>query len=208
LEARRRRRPLAALPEDCRPRSLEEGYAIQAALVRLDGRAVGGWKIGATRDYVQKLLGANQPFPGRVFAETILASPATLAARDFIAIGLEPEFAFRLWRDLPPREALYTRAEVEDAVSSLYPACEIIEARFEDWLKVVAASLVADNGCNGALVHGEGARDWRRHDLARQAVTLSINGHAVAEGTGAAVLGHPLRGRLETQLGLDGRGEV
>lgn len=192
LEARRAHTPLDALPEACRPRDLLEGYAIQETLVALDGRPVGGWKIGCTSDYAQKLLGVDQPFPGRVFAETILSSPAVVSAKDFIAIGLEPEFAFRLWRDLPPRATAYSRLEVESAVSSLHPAFEIVETRYRAWAGVGGPSLVADNGANGALIAGDGVRDWRRFDLAAHKLALSINGQTVAEGTGAAALGHPL----------------
>jgi 2-keto-4-pentenoate hydratase len=192
IEARRTQVPLAVLPEDCRPRTLDEGYAIQDALARLDGRAVKGWKIGCTSDYAQKLLGVDQPFPGRVFDGSLHASPATLGGREFIAVGLEPEFAFRLARDLPPRRKPYARAEVAGAVDCILPACEIVETRFADWLKAGGPSLVADNGCSGGLVQGETTCDWRGFDLARHVVTLSVNGRCVAEGTGAAVLGHPL----------------
>jgi 2-keto-4-pentenoate hydratase len=192
IEARERHRPLAALPPECRPASLAEGLAVQEALIALDGRRTAGWKIGCTSEYAQKLLGADRPFPGRVFAATVHASPAALARSAFIAIGLEPEFAFRLGRDLPPRAATYGREEVAAAIEVLLPSCEIVETRFGDWRSVGAACLAADNGCNGALVLGEAVRDWRNYDLARHKVTLAINGETVAVGTGEAVLGHPL----------------
>ncbi len=192
LEARRAHRPLERLPDDCQPRSVEEGYAVQDALARLDGRPVGGWKIGCTSSFAQRLMGIPQPFPGRVFAATIHASPAVIDPRDFIAIGLEPEFAFRLARDLPPRAEPYGRRDVEAAVGAFHPSCELVEMRFLHWRNVGGPSLIADNGCNGALVLGAATEAWRTVDLAAHELRLSINGKLAAEGKGAAALGHPL----------------
>jgi 2-keto-4-pentenoate hydratase len=192
IEARIRHAPLERLPEGAMPVSVADGYAIQDAIERLDGRAVVGWKIGCTSALAQQLLGIAAPFPGRVFAGTLHASPARFAARAFILIGVEPEFAFTLGRDLPPRADAYGRAEVEEAAESLHLALELVEPRLAQWLKAGGPSLVADNGCNGALVHGPAIAGWRGYDLAAQPVRLAFDGQTAAEGTGAATLGHPL----------------
>jgi 2-keto-4-pentenoate hydratase len=190
LDAWRAHRGLERLPEECTPRSLEDGYAVQDALERLDGRPLGGWKIGATNAEMQKKLGAAQPFPGCIFAPTIRKSPVEIATGDFISIGVEPEFALRLGQDLPPRAALYTRADVAAAVSSVHPACELVEPRLRSASGI--ASIVADNGFNAGLVYAEGTADWRHLDLAAHRLTLIVSGARVGEGTGAAALGHPL----------------
>ena len=192
LEARERRKALADFPESCRPRTIEDGYAVQAALERLDGRPVAGWKIGATSERIQKQLGLDRPFPGRVFAPSVLKSPARISRGDFLQVALEVEFAFRLARELPPRRQAYSRAEVEAAVLSLHPACELVDARTSLGFKLPAPYVLADNGCNAALVEGAAVPDWRRFDLARHKVTLTLNGKKAAEGTGADALGHPL----------------
>ena len=41
--------------------------------------------------------------------------------------GIEAEVAFRLGRDLPPRAAPYTRAEVMAALATAHPAIEVLE---------------------------------------------------------------------------------
>ena len=165
---------------------------MQEALERLDGRALAGWKIGGTSERIQKALGLDRPFPGRIFAPTLHKSPARVARHEFIALALEPEFAFRLGRDLPPRAASYTRDEVTAAVASLHPACELVDTRLPEGFKAPAPCLVADNGCHAALIEGAAVADWYNLDLARQKVTFTLNGKQVAEGTGADVLGHPL----------------
>ena len=56
LAARRDLKPIPALPEDCRPETAADGYAIQAALRDLRGGALAGFKIGATSQVAQTLL--------------------------------------------------------------------------------------------------------------------------------------------------------
>jgi 2-keto-4-pentenoate hydratase len=192
LAARERHSALVEFPESCRPRSLEQGYEVQEALARLDGRALAGWKIGGTSERIQKALGLDRPFPGRIFAPTLYKSPARVARHEFIALALEPEFAFRLGRDLPPRAAPYAREEVTAAVASLHPACELVDTRLSEGFKSPAPCLVADNGCHAALVEAAAVADWHALDLTRQKVTFTLNGKVLAEGTGADVLGHPL----------------
>jgi 2-keto-4-pentenoate hydratase len=192
LAARGDHRRLEAFPESCRPRDFADGYAIQEAFVKAWAAPVAGYKIGCTSPETQKLLGAPAPFPGRVFAPVRLGSPAVVAAKAFHKLGIEPEFAFTLARDLPPRAAPYGRDEVADAVAALHGSLEIVDTRWVDWFKVGVASILADNGANGALVLGPPVADWRGIDLPKAKAVLRFDGKVVAEGTGAAVLGNPL----------------
>lgn len=199
-------RTIAALPEELRPTSLEEGYAIQDAFVRGWETPVGGWKIACTAADQREFLGVDEPFSGRVFTNVLGRSPTEMSAGAFHMRGVECEFAFRMARDLAPRTAPYTRDEVAAAVASLHPAVEIVDSRFDDWLAVGAPSLVADNAVNGALVCGEGERNWRRYDLENFPVQLRLDGRLVAEGTGGRAYGHPLDALTWLANNLSGRG--
>jgi 2-keto-4-pentenoate hydratase len=190
--ARVDRRALAALPPDCAPASVDDGYAIQEAWAEAVGWPLVGYKIGCTSADAQAMLGADGPFPGRVFAPFLHDSPAALAAGDWIRPAVEGEFAFRLGADLPARAAPYTRAEVEDAVAAAHPAIEIVDTRFADFTGIGVPGLIADSGANGGLVLGAPVADWRGLDLAAVAVTMSTDGIEKARGTGAEALGHPL----------------
>lgn len=192
LAARADHRRLDGFPAACRPESFDDAYAIQEAFVAAWPAPVAGYKIGATSPEAQKHLGAPGPFPGRVFAPVRLASPARPAAKAFHRLGIEPEFAFTLARDLPPRAAAYSRDEVADAVAALHGAIEIVDGRWADWSKVGIASIVADNGANGALILGPPVADWRGIDLPAARAALRFDGKTIAEGAGAAVMGHPL----------------
>jgi 2-keto-4-pentenoate hydratase len=192
VDTRRSGSTIAAIPEECRPQSVDDGYRIQnAAYRRLALRSI-GWKIGCTALDQQKFLGAAEPFGGRIFSYLAFDSPARLQGGQFHMRGIEAEFAFRLGRDLPVRGRDYSREEVADAVIAVHPTIEIVNTRYDDWLKVGVPSLVADNGAHGAFVSGPALMDWRSLDLVNHKVTLSVDGKEVASGTGARVLGDPL----------------
>lgn len=184
--------PLRELPEGYRPKTAAEGMQLQDALARELDYEVGGWKIGCSSKYAQKLLKTRGPFAGRVFAARIYASGATLPGSAYSLRGLEGEFAFVLARDLRPRKRPYSRAEIVAAVGELRPAIEVVDSRFEDWMAVNTACLVADMGCNGGLVIGAPVPRWRAIDLRKAAVRMRVNGKTVGEGTGAAALDDPL----------------
>lgn len=192
LKARGDHRRLDRLPPDCTPQTVEDGMAIQNALAELWGLEVAGWKVGAASAAAMEMLGTDAPFPGRVFAPYLLDSPANVAAEALHKCAVECEFAFRLGRDLPPRDADYRMDEIRDTVTEAYPAIELVNDYWVDGFALGVAHFVADNGSNGGLVLGAPIGDWRERDLAAAAVTLTIDGEPAATGTGANVLGHPL----------------
>ncbi|MGQ0664703.1 MAG: 2-keto-4-pentenoate hydratase [Pseudomonadota bacterium] len=191
--ARREARALSGLPESCRPGGLEEGYRVQAELMRRWG-PVAGWKVGAPLPDQQAKLGLDRPLGGAVPAAFVHASPARFELGRFIAPALECEFAFALARDLPPRASPYARAEVEAAVAALHPAIEIADSRLG--ANPPMPQFAADWVGNGALVYGPAYADWRRLDFARHAMVLMVDAKEAARGTGAALLGDPLAALL------------
>lgn len=196
--ARRLGRPLSALPEACHPRSVAEGYAVQAAYLAGPSADDGpleprGFKLACTSAKAQQALSTDGPFYGRLVAGALHDSPATIAAGGFLFRLVEPEFAFRLARDLPPRDAAYDETEVAAAVVDLHPAIEVVSSAFgEAWWQVGAPSLAADNAGHGCLVLGPAVPGWKALDLPERAVSLVLNGRTVSDGRGANALGGPL----------------
>lgn len=183
---------IAALEHSCRPSSRIEGYAVQAALQALTGQALFGWKIAATSAAGQAHIGVDAPLAGRLLADRVRESGATVSLRANQMRVAEPEFAFQMGRDLLPRDRPYTREEVLEAVAALHPAIEVPDSRYSDFARVGAAQLIADNACADYFVLGAPAPiDWRSVDLIDQAVHLEIEGQAVHSGSGANVLGDP-----------------
>lgn len=199
---------LEALPEACRPTTVDEGYAVQDALAAAMGHPVAGYKIGATNETVQRKFGVDTPFSGRLFAPFLMQCPARVAAGAVSAFVVEPEFAFRLARDLPPRGREYSLDEVMAATEGLCPAIEVPDTRYLNWLEAGVAQLVADNAIAGLLaVSTPAAEDWRELDLSQHPVTVRIGGEVVAEGSGENVLGDPRAALTWLANALAERGE-
>jgi 2-keto-4-pentenoate hydratase len=183
---------LLALPDALRPESRAEGYAIQSCLERRSARPLFGWKIAATSTAGQLHIGVDAPLAGRLLAETVFADEATLPLGANRMRVAEPEFAFRMGRDLPPRAVPYTIEEALDAVEALHVAIEVPDSRFADYAKAGAAQLIADNACAHQFVLGPAApAAWRGMDLAAHRVTGAVAGRLEREGCGANVLGDP-----------------
>jgi 2-keto-4-pentenoate hydratase len=204
-------RRLTELPEDIRPRTREEGYAIQAEFEARSAHPLFGWKIAATSPAGQAHINVDGPLAGRLLQEKVVdlsrgpgtsADGAVDASR---APGIadvpfganhmrvaEAEFAFRIGRDLPPRWDPYGVDEVLGAVASLHPAIEVPDSRFDDFTVVGAPQLIADNACAHLFVLGQAAPDdWRDVDLVEHAVLGTVVGRIASEGKGANVLGDP-----------------
>lgn len=108
----------------------------------------------------------------------------------------EPEFAFSMGRDIPPRRLPYSVAEVMAATASLHPAIEVPDSRFADFTLAGEAQIIADNACAHEFVLGDPApQSWRTTDLSTHRVHGRVCGPTRAyarDGSGSAVLGDPL----------------
>ncbi|WP_426438298.1 2-keto-4-pentenoate hydratase [Bradyrhizobium genosp. P] len=182
---------LGNLDSAIRPRDRAEGYAVQAALEKTSREILFGWKIAATSEAGQKHINVAGPLAGRILAETVIADGGTAAMTgNEMRVG-EPEFAFRMARDLPPRPTPYTVQEVLDAVATLHPAIEIPDSRFADFTAAGEAQLIADNACAHLFVLGPAtSADWRAMDLVEQRPTIALRGQRYI-GHGKNVLGDP-----------------
>src|SRR5579872_802552 len=182
---------LERLDPSLRPQDRAEGYAIQAALANHSAEKLFGWKIAATSEAGQRHINVKAPLAGRIFAETVIADGGTASMKgNAMRVG-EPEFAFRFARDLPPRAAPFSVAEVLDAVASLHPAIEIPDSRFADFVSAGEAQLIADNACAHLFVLGEASTaDWRARDLVEERPRITMRGQ-LHIGHGKNVLGDP-----------------
>ena len=183
---------IAELPEAIRPKSRGEGYQAAAAVARVSGSPVAGWKIAATSEAGQKHINVDGPIIGRILQSRLLPEGSAVTLGDNIMRVAEAEFAFGFTRDLPPRGTPYAQDEALDAVGSLHLSIEIPDSRYADFTKVGAAQLIADTACASWLVLGPAVDvAWRGLDLSAHKVTGLLNGEVKAEGTGKAVLGDP-----------------
>jgi 2-keto-4-pentenoate hydratase len=182
---------LAALDTSYRPRDRGEAYAIQAALEHHSAGNLFGWKIAATSEAGQKHINVDGPMAGRILAETVLADGGTASMAGNEMRVAEPEFAFRMAADLPPRYQPYSVQQVLDAVANLHPAIEIPDSRFADFVDAGAAQIIADNACAHLFVLGAAANaNWRALDLVEEKPVMTLRGRQFT-GRGKNVLGDP-----------------
>ncbi len=180
------------LPTECRPQDRAEAYAVQAEWARLSGQEVVGWKIAATSLAGQKHIGVDGPLAGRLLANRVLASGATISLDHNLMRVAEAEFVFRFAQPLPKQAELYTVEEVLAAVDSLHPGIEIPDSRYHDFIRVGAPQLIADDACASWFVLGAAtAADWRALDLVTHQVDAYKNNSLVVSGSGVNVLGDP-----------------
>jgi 2-keto-4-pentenoate hydratase len=181
----------ANLPSSVRPQDRIDGYAIQAELEKQSSAALFGWKIAATSEAGQRHINVAGPMAGRILAETVLADGGTASMAGNAMCVAEPEFAFRMRTDLPPRPEAYDVEEVMAAVGTLHPAIEIPDSRFADFASAGEAQLIADNACAHLFVLGPAAiADWRSRDLIEERPRATLGGREYI-GHGKNVLGDP-----------------
>ena len=191
---------LQTLPPALRPTSHAQGHAIQAQLPAVAGQRVAGWKIAATSSAGQAHINVGGPLAGRILRSFVVEDGAALSLAGNRMRVAEPEFAFRMGRELPPRARPYSVPEVLDAVATLHPAFEIPDSRFAEFTRAGEAQLIADDACCGPFAFGPAApEDWRQIDLSAHRVHGSVSNaegvRLTREGDGRAALGDP-RGAL------------
>lgn len=192
LEAGRTLVPVAPLRHRFEGLNVQHAYDIQAAQLHyhLDaGRVLAGRKVGLTSLAMQKQLGVDSPDFGFFFEDMVHYEDARIPAAGFIAPKVEPEFGFVLKETLAGPGV--TLDEAAAAIGQIYPAIEIIDSRIADWdIKLV--DTIADNASCGAIAVGRTPLEVEATNLAAVSCALVIDGHEVASGTGADVMGDPV----------------
>jgi len=212
LKARMERKRINNLPPACCPQEQASAYQCQNELTnKLIGNYGGqiiGYKTACTNESAQKLLNLDGPFWGSLLSAFAQTSPGQLKTDNFFMRVIEPEFAFQMAIDLPPKKTEYTKDEVSKAVGAILPAVEIVDSRYDNWTTVGALSLIADSACNAAWIYGKPNKNWTDFDLANHEVNLYVNGSLIRKGSGAAVMGHPLNPLvwLANTLSRNGKG--
>src|ERR1700722_1821853 len=181
MDARRTNTPIADLPEELQPSSMEEAYFVQDRLAVVYG-AVGGWKVGAPTAEASPIFA---PMP----LAWIAPDGSLLRAAAHRYRGLEGEIAFLMGKDLPPRETPYTRDEVIAAIASCHPAIEILETALVDPAKASKLTTVADMALHGGFIYGEAVPDWQNIDFSQENVSLTVDGAVRVENKGSNTSG-------------------
>lgn len=181
IEGRRER--CQAEPFASGPASADDAYAVQDAVARRLG-PLGGWKVGAKAP-------GETPNAAPLLADLVRPSPANWPASSLHMIGIEAELAFRLGRNIDPRNNPLTRDEIWASVASVHAAIEIVDTRLSDWRHADRLWVLADNQSNGGFVYSPEGISLSDQPLAEAPVRVAIDGRIAAEGRGGNPAGDP-----------------
>jgi 2-keto-4-pentenoate hydratase len=145
----------ARLPQPMRPQDAEAALAIQALVSAQAGAAITAWKCGMPVE--------GQPVAAPIYGDTVFSGGLCTAWVRGGQVRVEPELAFILGRDLPPRPLPYSAAEIDAAIVRTCLALELIDSRYSDpdeagFLENLADGLLNQGLYIGPQVDAEHAR--------------------------------------------------
>ena len=179
--------PFSARPEAF---SVGDAYRVQAEVTRrrvARGARLVGHKVGLTSAAVQAQLGVSEPDFGALLSTMEAPAGSAVALDGLLQPRVEGEIAFVLKTALQGPGV--TADDVLAATAAVCPAIEVIDSRVRDW-KIAIADTIADGASSARFALGPRASPAGLA-LADLALTLTVNGETVGEGTGAASLGDP-----------------
>ncbi|MGY6271456.1 2-keto-4-pentenoate hydratase [Achromobacter denitrificans] len=189
------------LPAGCRPQSLGQAFAVQqrTAQLLLEDRqdGISAWKSALPSP--EKTVVAPIYASGVAYAE---AGP--IAARTDV-LRIEPEIAFEIGHDLPPRAEPYADAEVDAAIAGARLALEVLGCRYASPEHASLPELLADHMFNQGLVLGPriASPDSAPGSMT---ITLSVDGAEIEQHAGIHPNDHPKAGLYWLANFLRGQG--
>lgn len=204
------RQRLEPLEPALRPRTLEEAYAVQDALIarlRAERGSIAGYKLALTTETMQRLLGASDPCSALLFESGIFTGDVRVAHADFVRATVEAEVAVLVGRDLPKRMSAYAEAEVADSIASWMAGIELVDDTASDYGTTTGLDLISWNVWNRGLVLGTPNSNLAASNFATARVRMRVGSGEWEEGSTRDVLGHPITALTWLANHLIARGE-
>ena len=205
LAARRKKTPLTLYPGTM-PASMAEAYAIQDAAIALDGRRVGGWKVGRIAAELVDRYGSNR-LTGPIFADEIFDGNAgqrpvmPVYAEGFAAAEAEVLLCLG---EVGTRD--YDIESVKDCVAEVRTGIEIASSPFAAINRNGPAVTASDYGNNKGLILGPAIAEWRSADLIAMPVAFFVDDARVGAATMETMLDGPFGSALFLIRTLRARG--
>lgn len=201
------RRELQAITAQVDDLTVDDAYAIQAALLELQlgrGDKLAGAKLGLTSAAKQQQMGVSEPVYGWVPASSVLKAGEPVPLDELIHPRCEPEFVFVLAEDLSGPGI--TANDVLDATASVVGGIEIIDSRYEAF-SFTLTDVIADNTSAARVMIGAEGIGPRDQDLTTLGCVFEVDGAVTGTATGAALLGDPAEcvAMLANHLGKHGQ---
>ncbi len=207
LAAMDERREVQAITKQVDELSVDDAYAIQAALLELQlgrGDQLAGAKLGLTSVAKQEQMGVTEPVYGWVPASTVLKAGQPAQLDELVHPRCEPEFVFVLADALAGPGI--TANDVLDATEKIVGGIEIIDSRYEAF-SFTLTDVIADNTSAARVMIGAEGIAPREADLATMGCVFEVDGAITGTAAGAALLGDPAAcvAMLANHLGKHGQ---
>lgn len=193
IDARAGKTPLTVYPGTM-PQTMAEAYAIQDRAIALDGRRVGGWKVGRIAAELVDRYGRNR-LTGPIFTDEIFDGAADpvmpVYADGFAAAEAEVLLCFG---EVGTRD--YDIDSIRACIADVRTGIEIASSPFPEINRHGPAVTASDYGNNKGLILGPSLTDWRDIDLIRMPVEMAIDGEAVGAATMEGMLDGPFGSAL------------
>lgn len=186
-------KPIAQLKDEHNI-SLEESYQIQETSIKRRedrGDYLVGYKMGFTSKAKMIQMGVDDLIWGRLTKTMWIDNKGSLDFSKSIHPRVEPEIAFLVKEDI---SSALTLATAKDYVSSVAPAIEVIDSRYENF-KFSLEDVIADNCSSSAFVLGEWLDvETKISDLD---ISISLDSEVQHVGTSNAILDNPWQSFVE-----------
>ena len=195
LAARAKKTPFTVYPGSF-PQTMAAAYAIQDAAIALDGRRIGGWKVGRIAPELVERYGDNR-LTGPIFSDEIVdagtgdSPDMPVYAAGFAATEAEILLCFG---DVGDRD--YDIDTVRDCIMGVRTGIEVASSPFPEINRHGPAVTASDYGNNKGLVLGPPVAGWRDADLIAMPVEMAIDGEPVGAATMETMLDGPFGSAL------------
>lgn len=205
LAARTEKTPLTVYP-GAFPGTMAEAYAIQDAAIALDGRRVGGWKVGRIAPELVERHGGNR-LTGPIFSDEIVdAGAGEIPDMPVYGAGFAAAEAEILLCFGEVADGDYDIDTVRDCIAAVRTGIEVASSPFPEINRHGPAVTASDYGNNKGLVLGPPIADWRDTDLITMPVEMSVDGEIVGAATMETMLDGPFGSALFLIRTLRARG--
>jgi len=167
-----------------RPKTPDDAYKIQLALLSARGERAAGWKVGGQGkegDPIQAPIGHHHLF----------SLDDAAAQRFHSGAGLELELYFKLNREFKNEDVHLSDEAILNEIGEFGMAIEWVESRFQGWPHIDKLLQLSDVQNNGALLVGPSYPYDPGYDFMSAQPQFTLNGESILKGAGVNPAGDP-----------------
>lgn len=186
--------------QDIAADTVEAAYKVQKEILSLGKETAQGYKISMTSPETQRLFDSSEPVYGPFTGSQVISE---LSLTDYNIPLAELELVFYINETVKATDS----ADEILAKSTVAPALELPDGRYEDWFPNISKyEVVADCAVAGAIVIGQ-AKSADYNMLDNISGVLKFNGEEIKRGQSSEVMEHPVNAVKWLVNKLDSQGK-